>query len=244
MILGHCEALVDDQEISETMIGSDSACSGFRTPVEQVAYDSDLPGSVWGVEIAEVIDVISACRPHGRWANICAGDGRYNHLLLNTADQVCAVDLDENALARLIQRSPRRYRQKIVPMIHNLLDGLPFGNSSLDGVLLNGSLHLFLPSDVKKVCLDILRVLRPGGIAITDFWYDIQRVLDDGQFLTYPNEYAYSEAEAMQISTESWEGNHTSLLTVATPKMHVHLGDVSYTYSSKGLVVTVIKNLT
>jgi SAM-dependent methyltransferase len=243
MVLVLCKALVDDLEISETMIGSDSADSGFRTPVDQVSYDSDLQGSVWGVEIAEVIDVISACKPYGRWGNICAGDGRYNHLLLNTADQVCAVDLDENALARLIQRSPRQYRKKIVPIIHNLLDGLPFGNSSLDGVLLNGSLHLFLPRDVEKVCLEILRVLRPGGIAITDFWYDIQRVLDDGQFLMYPNEYAYSEAEAIQISTESWGANHISLLTVATPKILVRLGEVSYTYSSRGLVVTVIKNL-
>jgi hypothetical protein len=102
-------------------------------------------------------------------------------------------------------------------------------------------LHLFAPDEAGLLCSEIIRILRPGGIAIVDFSYDIKRILPNGESLTYPNEHHYTEQEGLGLVADAWKGNRLDIFKGEAQPMAVSLGEVEYTYSSKGFLFKLTK---
>ncbi len=155
--------------------------------------------SIWGKGDKATLQLLNRIDIHGRWLNLTAGDGRYNVDLLRRVDHVIASDIDASALSKLWPTTPQKYRKKLDTKVFNVTKKFPFKRNSFDGVFSTGTLHLFPRSVLKKIFLEIDRVLKPNGKIILDFATDVRRTAPDGKPLVFGNEPQYRLAEAKKI---------------------------------------------
>lgn len=168
----------------------------------------DVKGSVWGEGDPETLELLKETEINGKWLNLAAGDGRYNDILLEKADQVVASDIDKGALSKLYHRTPEDLKGKLYTEIFDITERFPFEDNSFDGVLCTGTLHFFDEKTLKEILNEIDRVLKANGIIIIDFATDIRRVKPDGSLYVKKNEELYSTEEAIEILKESL-GNYS-----------------------------------
>ncbi len=80
---------------------------------EGINYAETPDVSIWGSEDALTRETLRTEDIHGRWLNLCAGDGRFNERLLEKADRVVAADADQGALDKLVRLTSRHLRPKL-----------------------------------------------------------------------------------------------------------------------------------
>lgn len=172
---------------------------------ESIDYSDTGRVSIWGMGEQVTRDLIDKEEITGKWLNLAAGDGRYNVDLLKKATQVIATDIDENALKKLINTTPKQYRSKLKTRIFDVTKKFALKDNEVDGVFCTGTLHLFKPSVLKNVFNEIDRVLKPSGKIIIDFATDIKRVLPTGELYFKPNECKYKFDEAKDILKKAFK---------------------------------------
>ena len=116
----------------------------------------------------------------GTWLDLGAGDGRYTDYLLQKCRHVIATDIDRSALSKLHHRFAASSGTRLSTIVHNVVDPLPLGTETLDGVLCTGVLHYFPVQVFQAVVNHVHRVLTPGGLFIFDFSTDVERLCVDG----------------------------------------------------------------
>jgi len=158
--------------------------------------------SKWGKEEQITLDAIKSMDMHGSILNLAAGDGRFNSSLLQNADKVVAVDIQNQELDILMKTCPEDLKDKLEIMVADITLKLPFPDNAFDGVFMTGTLHLFKKDAVKKIIGEIKRVLKVGGKVIIDFATDIKRLDKNGNMVVLENEGDYKTGDACDFLRE------------------------------------------
>jgi len=222
----------------------DTQLPSLRSPLQRVDYPADASRSIWDEENVGVVSAIERLRPAGRWLNLCCGDGRYHEVLAKWAQNLIAIDLDPEALHRLVSRLSPSAKAKTKVALHDVLIPLPFASEAFDGVFCSASLHLFSPAELSFVCREIHRVLCPTGIALVDFSHSIRRELPNKELLRYPSEHEYSKDEALQVFRVAWSSSIEMAITTGEVAPHpIDLGGLNYIFSSSAFMIEIKKGV-
>ena len=211
----------------------------FKTPGGVIDYASSLERSVWGIELEGTGSFIRGANLQGRWLNLCAGDGRYNSLVLDRCESLTVVDLDPEVLVRLTQRTPENLRSKLVIEHADITERFGFHDSFFDGAICTGSLHLFDPREVKHILSELTRVIRSGGELVLDFAADVRREKPDGSLYHYPHEHPYSMQEGRDLVFSQFPGATYEIRVGESPKIEIDLGDLKAIFTCKGFVTRI-----
>lgn len=200
---------------------------------EEINYFTAGSDSIWGSGHPLTIAALKRTKLKGCWLDLAAGDGRYTPWLLKKADAVVAADIDEGALSKLMFRMPRRLRKKLALKAFDMTKPFPFQSGEFDGVFCAGILHLFQKSILRRVCREILRVLKPTGVVFIVFPADILRVSPDGVPLTFGKEPMYTLAEARQTLKRMFPSvRATTRVSRVASEEYPH-ANPSYTFSCR-----------
>ncbi|MBQ9834524.1 MAG: class I SAM-dependent methyltransferase [Bacilli bacterium] len=155
--------------------------------------------SKWGIEEPETLSVIQRVGFYGNVLNIAAGDGRFNNKLLEMANKVLAIDIEDKELKILEDNCPNKFKSKLQTKKVDITEVFPFGDDKFDGIFCTGTLHLFKKETIIKILKEIKRVLKPKGKIILDFATDIKRLDSAGKFVVFENEGSYTAQEAILL---------------------------------------------
>jgi len=210
---------------------------------EGIDYTLTGDKSIWGTEDRLTVDALKRDDIRGRWLNLCAGDGRFNDLLLQKTDQVVASDIDPGALEKLQRITPQDLKSKLTLQICNVTEPLPFADAFFDGIFCTGTLHLFPRPVFMKIGDELDRILKPGGVMVLDFATDIRRVRPDGSLYTVQGEPLYTQAEALDFLKECFADFQTEFQTASVEPEEVHVRGESYMFSSNFILLVAKKQL-
>ncbi|MDD2656071.1 MAG: class I SAM-dependent methyltransferase [Patescibacteria group bacterium] len=206
-----------------------------------VDYANTPDDSVWGTEDEATADLLKKTNIAGKWLNFCAGDGRFNNLLLEKANEIIAVDINESALQKIVRITPDALRKKLTIKTANVVRPLPFENDLFDGIFCVGTLHLF-PKLVFKGILDEMgRVLKSGGRIIIDFATDIKRTYPDGSLWIVKTEPNYTLEEAIVFLKEMFKDYEVIITTDKVEPEKVKLNDKEYIFTSNFILLNAVK---
>jgi len=163
---------------------------------EGIDYSKTGKDSIWGKGDPDMLIFLNEAEFPGKWLNLAAGDGRYNPILLEKAESVTASDIDESALFKLLNNTPKMFRAKLKTEVFDLTKKFPFEDNSFDGMFCTGTLHLFPKEVLPPIISEIDRVLKPKGRIIFDFAADITRTSSDGKLITFGKEPLYTMESA------------------------------------------------
>ncbi len=206
-----------------------------------IDYAETIGGSIWGTEDQITLDYLNDNPVRGKWLNLCAGDGRFNIKLLETADAVTACDIDQGALDKLMRVTANKYRPKLQLITCNISKPLPFENASFDGVFCVGTLHLFPQQILIKLFAEFDRILKPGGRVIIDFATDIKRLRPDGSHYVVKNEPLYTLGAATQFLKQCFQGYSSELRVGVAEPEEVIIGDSRWIFSSNVILLAAHK---
>ncbi|MDD3302869.1 MAG: class I SAM-dependent methyltransferase [Candidatus Gracilibacteria bacterium] len=208
---------------------------------DDIDYTKTSNDSVWGSEEDLTKKVLLKNVKKGNWLNLCAGDGRFNNLLLANADSVTALDIDEGPLEKLYRISPQELKSKLSIKTHNITETFPFPDNSFDGIFCSGTLHLFPKDILIKIFGEIDRVLKHNGKIVIDFATDIKRQYDDGSLWIVENEPNYKLDEALTILKELFKNYNSEFINdVCLPELVV-LDDKQYMFSCNYVLISASK---
>jgi len=208
---------------------------------DETDYSIESKASVWGTEEQLTIDCIEKANISGVWLNLCAGDGRFNKLLLEKADKVIAADIDINPLNKLKRNTPNNLQNKLEILTMNVVDEFPLPNNELDGIFCTGTLHLFPEDILCKIATQIERVLKTNGVLIIDFATDINRVKPDGTNWVLKNEPSYSLSEAEKLLKDIFSNYKNEMEFGISEPEQVDLGDKKYMFSANYILLKATK---
>jgi ubiquinone/menaquinone biosynthesis C-methylase UbiE len=198
--------------------------------------------SKWGVEEPETISAIKRIGFNGVVLDVAAGDGRFLRQLLDVADAVVAVDVDEAELEKIKQKFPAE--QKLSTQTFDITKNFPFENDSVDGIFCTGTLHLFGEKTLSFVLSEMVRILKPDGKLLVDFATDIVRKDQNGNVVPYQNR-GYSAEEARKIFFEALMGFDSRVETATFSESDLDPNEAGYqTISGNFLVVNGTKHKT
>ncbi len=160
--------------------------------------------SKWGEEEKETIQAIEKIGFKGKVLNIAAGDGRFNKELLNLANEVVAVDINEEELKELESKCPKELKCKLNTKCIDITKKLPFEENTFDGVFCTGTLHLFDAQTIKTILNEIKRVLKNNGKILLDFATDISRLDFNNNPVVFDNEGNYTLEQGIKIFQDSF----------------------------------------
>ena len=166
---------------------------------EKIDYSKTGEKSIWGSGDKETLEILNNLEVKGKWLNLAAGDGRYNQNLLKKADCVLASDIDEDALQKLQRTASENYKHKLDVKAFDITKTFPLDDNSFDGVFCTGILHLFPKDVLKKIALEIDRVLRPNGKIVIDFVADGERKRLNGKIIKSRGRPTYTLIEAKKM---------------------------------------------
>jgi SAM-dependent methyltransferase len=208
---------------------------------DEVDYANTLDTSVWGTEDKATSDLLLKAGITGKWLNLCAGDGRFNNLLLTQVNEVIAADIDETALQKLTRITPSELRNKLTTKKINVTKPFPFDNDAFDGVFCVGTLHLFPKPVFKNIFSEIERVLKHGGQIIIDFATDIKRTYPDGSLWIVEKEPNYTLNEALSFLKDIFKDYKIDIITDKVDPEKVKLDDKEYIFTSNFILINAIK---
>ncbi|MBI2356928.1 methyltransferase domain-containing protein [Candidatus Dojkabacteria bacterium] len=167
---------------------------------EGIDYSKTSKSSIWGKEDTATVDFLKRVVKKGTsWVNLAAGDGRYNNLIANTADNVLDVDIDQGALDKLFANTPVNLQRKLELKVFNLVKSFPLDSNSYDGVFNSGTLYLFPEMIFNVMATEISRILRVGGKIAIEFSINIKRIDREGQRLVFGEEPMYTKETAIKM---------------------------------------------
>lgn len=178
---------------------------------EGIDYFTTGKNSIWGIGDKDIIRLLKKIQIRGKWLNLAAGDGRYNLSLLEKADFVAVSDIDESALSKLWQNTPKEYKSKLKTEAFDITKKFPFENKSFDGVFCTGTLHLFPKEVLQQIISEIDRVLKPNGRVVIDFATDIRRTSPSGKPITFGKEPLYTLETAKITLKELFKNYHIEM---------------------------------
>lgn len=177
---------------------------------EDIDYSKTPKTSIWGngdaLTLQKLSDMTSSGVIKGNWLHFASGDGRYNDMLLESADSLIATDVDESALEKLKLRTKFDLLHKLHIQTQDITKQFPFSDETFDGVFNTGTLHLFPKEILSNMFREVARVLKDDGLFVFDFATDLKRITPDGAFIGSPNKY--DKDSARNILNESLSVNH------------------------------------
>ena len=162
--------------------------------------------SKWGIEEKETTKAIEKIGFKGRILNVAAGDGRFNEKLLELADEVIAVDINEKELKELEEKCPKDLKNKLSIRCIDITKKFPFEQNTFDGIFCTGTLHLFDMQTIKDILSEIKRVLKNNGKILLDFATDISRLDFNNNPVTFNNEGHYTTEQGINIFQDNLKG--------------------------------------
>jgi len=198
---------------------------------EIIDYSTNKKQSIWGSGDPETLKLLEKEEITGRWLNLAAGDGRYNQKLLAKADNVIASDIDENALAKLYNNTPKQYQEKLKTKSFNIVERFPFDNNYFDGVFCTGALHLFPRKKLEKIVEEIDRVLKSKGKVILDFATDVRRALLNGELYIINKEPQYKLIEARSLLEDLFRDYKIRIIESNVPEEEIRINNKKYLFS-------------
>jgi len=197
--------------------------------------------SIWGLGDTVTLDLLSKQSFKGIWLNLAAGDGRYNNLLLSSADEVIVCDIDKNALNKLYDLTPKKYQRKLSLQICDITQGLPFPNNHFDGIFCTGALHLFNPSKLKKIFSEINYILKPNGTLIFDFATDIKRILPNKLTYFMKGEPNYTSSQANELHNQLLTNYNFQIYSSTVPPEQITTPERTYTFTCNFFFIIATK---
>lgn len=198
--------------------------------------------SKWGEEELETLNAINKLGFTGDILNIASGDGRFNNRLLELADSVTAIDISEFELTELKNNTKENLRSKLSTKVVDITAGLPFGNSTFDGIFCTGTLHLFNIETIKNILSEIKRILKENGKIVLDFATDIIRLDKNGNKVTFDNEGNYILEEAITFFKSELEGFSINIEISSFKEENLDEEDTAYeSISGRFLVISGVK---
>ncbi len=197
--------------------------------------------SIWGAGDKKTIDILRTAEIHGKWLNLAAGDGRYNIHLLEKADVVVASDVDESALSKLWNNTPKPYQPKLETAVVDITQKFPYENNSFDGVFCAGTLHLFPKMVLEGIIEEIDRVLKKDGKIILDFATDITRNRLDGKPYLIKREPKYTLDEAKKELRELFRDYRIKMYESNVPEEILPEANPPYKFKSKFILLVMEK---
>ncbi|HAB66676.1 MAG TPA: hypothetical protein DCE23_04850 [Firmicutes bacterium] len=155
--------------------------------------------SKWGIEEKETLDAMKKINFKGYILNVAAGDGRFNNMLLKSAEKVIAIDISDVELTLLKDNCEEDLKPKLQTKIADINKPLPFKDETFDGIFCTGTLHLFKKEMIINILHEMKRVLKRNGKIILDFATDIRRIDKNGNFIVFENEGNYHTNEATEF---------------------------------------------
>jgi S-adenosylmethionine-dependent methyltransferase len=155
-----------------------------------------LTGPEGTIEFAVTTHTLNKYLPHdGRILDIGGGPGRYSIWLAQRGYRIVLADISPNLLdiarAKIAEASVQSQIEEMVTC--DACDLSRFGDNSFDGVLCLGPFyHLIEPADRERAVSELVRVLKPNGIAFVAFmpiYTFLRRTLalkDERQHLAQP----------------------------------------------------------
>jgi len=212
-----------------------------RINTGNISYSEISDNSIWGLEETVTSDLIDNSKISGRWLNLCAGDGRFNNRLLRRVDELIAVDLDENALGKLIRIVPEELRRKLATKTVDVTKTLPFQDEEFDGILCVGSLHLFPKQVFKKIQKEMERTVKSKGLIIIDFATNIKRTFPDGSLGIVDGEPSYTLQEAEELLRASFKNFQLKMITDTSVPEKIEFNGQTYVFTCDFIVLSAIK---
>lgn len=163
----------------------------------------DIKGEIlmskWGEEEKETLKAIEKIEFRGKVLNIAAGDGRFNEKLLELADEIIAIDINEKELKELEDKCPENLKSKLKTKCMDITKRFPFEENTFDGIFCTGTLHLFDIQTIRTILSEIKRVLKNNGKILLDFATDISRLDSNNNQVVFDNEGNYTVEQAINI---------------------------------------------
>jgi ubiquinone/menaquinone biosynthesis C-methylase UbiE len=206
-----------------------------------IDYKKTSNGSIWGTEEESTKTLLKKTKLTGKWLNLCAGDGRFNNLLLSKADTVIAADIDKSALKKLVRVTPKNLVDKLKIRVVNVVDHFPFSDQSFNGIFCVGTLHLFPEPVLEKIFQEMDRILKPGGLIIIDYAADIKRELPSGKLWVVKNEPNTTIEHAEDFLREVFCDYTIDILIDKSEPEEVILTDRQYVFSCQFVLLKARK---
>ena len=208
---------------------------------EGIDYFQTGEESVWGKGDEAMLNVLQTQDISGRWLNIAAGDGRYHLELLKKADSVVVSDIDESAISKLWDSTPKEFQKNVTTAIFDITKRFPFKNNSFEGVFCTGTLHLFHEDVLEKIVFEMDRVLKNNGKMIIDFATDIRRINTDGRHRKKGRRPDHTMETGMAFFRKVLSKYKIEITKSSVPEEIVDVGSSSYKFSCNFFVVIVEK---
>jgi ubiquinone/menaquinone biosynthesis C-methylase UbiE len=210
---------------------------------DEVDYANTSNDSVWGTEDRATTNLLKKTDITGKWLNLCAGDGRFNNQLLSMVTELVAVDINEDALQKIIRITPDKLREKLTIEIANIAKALSFDDDIFDGIFCVGTLHLFPKQIFRSIFAEMERVLKPGGKIIIDFATDIKRTYPDGSLWIIENEPNYILEDALIFLKEVFKNYDINIIVDKVEPEEVVLKNKKYIFTSNFILLSAQKRL-
>lgn len=210
---------------------------------EGINYFDAPPGSIWGEEGSNTIDFLRKANVSGAWLNLASGDGRYMGRLLEGADLVTCLDIDGSALSKMRNVNiPEGDRDRVSPVVANLVHPIPFADRSFSGIFSTGTLHYFDAKTLGGVFQEMDRVLVPGGRVLLNFGTNITRIQPDGTPLVYDQGMAtYDREEAIQMLKAGFPNYDHDIFVEPPESIDFFDANPPYTWSSEVVLMLATK---
>ncbi len=100
----------------------------------------------------------------GRILDLGAGHGQDSRYFAEHGHSVVASDIETGALRENVLKLDIKLQKLLSVEKIDLRSELPFTDKSFDGVYAHLSLHYFDTTITERICADIYRILKPGGV--------------------------------------------------------------------------------
>ncbi|HEY9772214.1 MAG TPA: class I SAM-dependent methyltransferase [Planktothrix sp.] len=206
-----------------------------------VKYDDTPQGSIFGPGEEPVNTLLDNAPPEGNWIDLGAGDGRYTKRILTHCSSLTAFDIDERALSKLEREIDLSLRHKLTLKTGDLTNPLPFGDNQFDGTFCASTIHIFPERIIENIICEMVRIARPGGRVILDFFHNVERVMSDGKLYLYPGEISYDAPSAQRIIDRCFRGKTTTVKVAnIADDFETDNGVVKYKFNGRLFVVECI----
>ena len=167
---------------------------------EGIDYSKTSKKSIWGEEDKSTKDMLNRLVKDGsKWINLASGDGRYNSLIAGIANEIVDVDIDQGALQKLYENTPKQLRKRLILKSFNIVEKFPLESRMYDGVFSSGTLYLFPVNIFENIAKEISRIVKVGGNIVLEWAIDIKRISPDGKTLVFGNEPLYDREKTIEV---------------------------------------------